>query len=192
MLSHAQRKTQVRFPGGENVWKCLSSEMRRDHWIEILQINRMCVRLTPPSQCQTPDARCDAHRISYSVLRWCWLAVFAGLPGKARDHQLRLPSLRRAKPGGANRDRTGDLKLAKLALSQLSYGPVSGYPSGAASRHSGTLARNPRAIDQLVGPEGFEPSTPRLSSVCSNQLSYRPSGGAISCSRKGCGDGANP
>ena len=26
--------------------------------------------------------------------------------------------------GGANRDRTGDLKLAKLALSQLSYGPV--------------------------------------------------------------------
>ncbi len=28
-----------------------------------------------------------------------------------------------AKPGGASRDRTGDLKLAKLALSQLSYGP---------------------------------------------------------------------
>ena len=27
--------------------------------------------------------------------------------------------------GGADRDRTGDLKLAKLALSQLSYGPVS-------------------------------------------------------------------
>ena len=28
------------------------------------------------------------------------------------------------KDGGANRDRTDDLKLAKLALSQLSYGPV--------------------------------------------------------------------
>ena len=27
--------------------------------------------------------------------------------------------------GGASRDRTGDLKLAKLALSQLSYGPGS-------------------------------------------------------------------
>ena len=26
--------------------------------------------------------------------------------------------------GGANRDRTDDLKLAKLALSQLSYGPM--------------------------------------------------------------------
>ncbi len=30
--------------------------------------------------------------------------------------------------GGANRDRTDDLKLAKLALSQLSYGPK-GYES---------------------------------------------------------------
>ena len=28
--------------------------------------------------------------------------------------------------GGASRDRTGDLKLAKLALSQLSYGPLRG------------------------------------------------------------------
>ena len=32
--------------------------------------------------------------------------------------------------GGASRDRTDDLKLAKLALSQLSYGPEShGGPS---------------------------------------------------------------
>jgi hypothetical protein len=29
-------------------------------------------------------------------------------------------------PGGANRDRTGDLLLAKQALSQLSYGPARG------------------------------------------------------------------
>jgi hypothetical protein len=28
------------------------------------------------------------------------------------------------KAGGASRDRTDDLKLAKLALSQLSYGPA--------------------------------------------------------------------
>jgi hypothetical protein len=32
--------------------------------------------------------------------------------------------------GGANRDRTDDLKLAKLALSQLSYGPD---PDGASA-----------------------------------------------------------
>jgi hypothetical protein len=30
-----------------------------------------------------------------------------------------------------------------------------------------------------VGLDGFEPSTPRLSSVCSDQLSYRPSGQPI-------------
>lgn len=56
--------------------------------------------------------------------------------------------------GGASRDRTDDLKLAKLALSQLSYGPV--------------------LAERVVGPGGFEPPTPRLSSVCSNQLSYGP------------------
>ena len=33
---------------------------------------------------------------------------------------------KKAKLGGANRDRTGDLLLAKQALSQLSYGPVGG------------------------------------------------------------------
>ena len=53
--------------------------------------------------------------------------------------------------GGGERDRTDDLMLAKHALSQLSYTP-----------------------DYVVGLDGFEPSTPRLSSVCSNQLSYRP------------------
>ena len=60
--------------------------------------------------------------------------------------------------GGANRDRTGDLLLAKQALSQLSYGPRTAFRPGA----------------QLVGLGGLEPPTPRLSSVCSNQLSYRP------------------
>ena len=30
-----------------------------------------------------------------------------------------------------------------------------------------------------MGLDGFEPSTPRLSSVCSDQLSYRPSGQPI-------------
>jgi hypothetical protein len=39
------------------------------------------------------------------------------------------------KAGGASRDRTGDLKLAKLALSQLSYGPGSGQRNGAESEY---------------------------------------------------------
>ena len=54
--------------------------------------------------------------------------------------------------GGGERDRTDDLLLAKQALSQLSYTPD----------------------ENLVGLVGFEPTTPRLSSVCSDQLSYRP------------------
>ena len=31
----------------------------------------------------------------------------------------------------------------------------------------------------MVGLDGLEPSTPRLSSVCSNQLSYRPASGRL-------------
>ena len=29
-------------------------------------------------------------------------------------------------------------------------------------------------VAKMVGPDGLEPSTPRLSSACSNQLSYEP------------------
>ncbi len=44
----------------------------------------------------------------------------------------------------------------------------------------------------MVGPDGLEPSTPRLSSACSNQLSYEPGweiGGAIdvACRNGGAG-----
>ena len=61
--------------------------------------------------------------------------------------------------GGARRDRTDDLMLAKHALSQLSYGPVSS-PAG--------------AHGVVVGLGGLEPPTSRLSSARSNQLSYKP------------------
>jgi hypothetical protein len=67
-------------------------------------------------------------------------------------HAARL----RRKIGGADRDRTDDLKLAKLPLSQLSYGPDFGIS------------------DQMVGPERVERSTSRLSGVRSNHLSYEP------------------
>ena len=59
--------------------------------------------------------------------------------------------------GGANRDRTDDLKLAKLALSQLSYGPVV-----------------VEIVGKMVGLGRLELPTSRLSSARSNQLSYKP------------------
>ena len=42
------------------------------------------------------------------------------LPRRTADFGFFIPG----KDGGASRDRTDDLKLAKLALSQLSYGPI--------------------------------------------------------------------
>jgi hypothetical protein len=105
--------------------------------------------------------------------------------------------------GGARRDRTDDLLLAKQALSQLSYGPdasqrwqVSVGKSALASQY--WLAR--RAVARggwhrppslrygaaafaalrerrLVGLGRFELPTSRLSSARSNQLSYKPGTG---------------
>ncbi len=51
------------------------------------------------------------------------------------------------KPGGADRIRTDDIQLAKLALYQLSYSPTK------------------RNVGKLVGLGGFEPPTSRLSGV---------------------------
>ena len=61
--------------------------------------------------------------------------------------------------GGARRDRTDDLLLAKQALSQLSYGPV--------GRKRGRCLI-------MVGLGRLELPTSRLSGVRSNHLSYRP------------------
>ena len=62
--------------------------------------------------------------------------------------------------GGARRDRTDDLMLAKHALSQLSYGPV---PEDECSHSM-----------KVVGLGRLELPTSRLSSARSNQLSYKP------------------
>ena len=64
-------------------------------------------------------------------------------------------------PGGADRSRTDDLRLARAALSQLSYSPI---PVGRSKRPT-----------VVVGLGRLELPTSRLSGVRSNQLSYRPS-----------------
>lgn len=69
--------------------------------------------------------------------------------------------------GGARRDRTDDLMLAKHALYQLSYGPI----SKAAQESCGSICGCPKGV---VGPGRLELPTLRLSGVRSNHLSYGP------------------
>ena len=101
--------------------------------------------------------------------------------------------------GGARRDRTDDLMLAKHALSQLSYGPIGrrpkvlfglrrrrSHPRSWLPRHQ---ARRPFGLcfgrgcqsasvfkgpTKMVGLGRLELPTSRLSSARSNQLSYKP------------------
>jgi hypothetical protein len=67
--------------------------------------------------------------------------------------------------GGAGRNRTDDILLAKQALYQLSYGP--------------------KRLE-LVGLGGLEPPTSRLSSARSNQLSYKPEQPSSATALLGC------
>ena len=123
--------------------------------------------------------------------RSCFLFTDEHLSGAAAHDQA---------PGGARRDRTDDLMLAKHALSQLSYGPkphaacVFGLASVAGGRIRGLGFRakvrggrsalrpfGPKANDQrrrlrfkMVGLGRLELPTSRLSSARSNQLSYKP------------------
>ena len=109
----------------------------------------------------------------YSSQNW---ARFASPLLSAVVQPIGLPA---AIAGGAGRDRTDDLLLAKQALSQLSYSPD--------TLRNAALARGGRLV--LVGLDGFEPSTPALSRRCSNQLSYRPvvSRVALGVQPIGCG-----
>ena len=92
----------------------------------------------------------------------------------------------KTKNGGAERDRTADPLLAKQVLSQLSYSPIQlDHPSlinQARQQFASTnsLNPNPHSHMQMVGPGRLELPTPRLSSVCSNQLSYGPIPGDLS------------
>jgi hypothetical protein len=75
---------------------------------------------------------------------------------------------------GDERARTANLRLAKPALSQLSYIPPRGL-----RRVPGTPAAWP------VGVGGLEPPTSSLSGMRSNQLSYTPSASACHGPRSG-------
>ena len=95
---------------------------------------------------------------------------------------IRLPGVwpyPRAFSGGDNRDRTGNLRLARAALSQLSYIPFcparqGRFPAQLKRKPAPSGSIRPRFRCCLVGLGGVEPPTSRLSGVRSNRLSYRP------------------
>jgi hypothetical protein len=74
---------------------------------------------------------------------------------------------------GGERDRTDDLLLAKQALSQLSYTPVTEIRGQNTEIRLIFRSLSSDLCDlAMVGQGGFEPPTSRLSSARSNQLSY--------------------
>jgi hypothetical protein len=109
--------------------------------------------------------------------------------GRARRFGLEAPLYRlRQKGHGGDRDRTDDPLLAKQVLSQLSYAPKFEINRARSLRPTPTPPEaEPRVSllsssgnshlakgEKRMGQGGLEPPTPRLSSVCSNQLSYWP------------------
>ena len=68
--------------------------------------------------------------------------------------------------GGDERARTANLRLAKPALSQLSYVPK--------RRQRAVRTRRQPSPVKMVGPIGLEPMASSLSGTRSDQLSYGP------------------
>jgi hypothetical protein len=126
---------------------------------EIAHRSRRCVAID--SRSDPTSSRCQISRLRGKP---------RSLPADAKDV---LCGRTRDPTGGARRDRTDDLLLAKQALSQLSYGPVRGQATGDRGQISLSAVRL-RLI--MVGLGRFELPTSRLSSARSNQLSYKPWG----------------
>jgi hypothetical protein len=139
-----------------------------------------CNSLSNNRTLQTSSARHEALS-NMTRLDLTTRAEPAQRSASSRNRRSSPLSSKTKKIGGADRDRTDDPLLAKQVLSQLSYAPNSGTPGCKSAGSSdppspgfkqpGLKHHKPHRT-RLVGQGGFEPPTPRLSSVCSNQLSY--------------------
>ena len=109
------------------------------------------------SRCQTIPHAASRQDSEHAKLMFRGRAL-----NEATSSIVRQPS------GGARRDRTDDLMLAKHALSQLSYGPVPEDECSTCRLRRTTLRC------EVVGLGRLELPTSRLSSARSNQLSYKP------------------
>jgi hypothetical protein len=103
--------------------------------------------------------------------RTCYSAEIATYPSYALVKE-RFPLYCRENRSGADRNRTDDIQLAKLALSQLSYSPINQAILPCWVRHH--VSPLDLRLEEVVGLGGLEPPTSRLSGARSSQLSYRP------------------
>ena len=83
------------------------------------------------------------------------------------------------KTNGDDRDRTGNLRLARAALSQLSYVPQKCQQQILLLTNLSYAIKNCKTTKvplkvKKMGVRGFEPRTSALSELRSNQLSYTP------------------
>jgi hypothetical protein len=156
-------------------------------------------RLTPPSQCQRSgigdqasddtgsDPSCFHFRrifmLSAVLLRQGFglrrpkvgfgrLKV-GGHPSLRRGPRLATRSCAAAKGGGANRNRTDDLMLAKHALSQLSYGPGSDSSNGRRKPTEAARGR-PQSSFALAGFGGQPPLLRSVGWWARDELNVRP------------------
>ena len=124
---------------------------------------------TPPGLELTHNGRHDlADRWSASALA-CWLFICR----QARRDVSVLSCGPNALVGGAGGTRTPDFRLAKAALSQLSYGPPVLEVRGG-RWEVGLYLWPPTSsfqLPRLVGHPGLEPGTSVLSGPRSNRLS---------------------
>ncbi len=93
------------------------------------------IRHAPSDRLAEATRSSEPHAVTASISRthsqcqrWGQIPRSAARPRNSGLHLWRNSSPPPARAGGASRDRTDDLKLAKLALSQLSYGPADGGP----------------------------------------------------------------
>ena len=137
---------------------------------------------TPPKMSASQSMRETRSALDskpYSIVKDRQKVLATGLSkaGRPRGTQRSPGSHASGRTGGADRDRTDDLRLAKPALSQLSYSPVlPGPPLGFASLRASVLSARRlrhlpplRAADSLVGLGRFELPTSRLSGGRSNR-----------------------
>ena len=106
-----------------------------------------------------PASRAPRHGPRWKAASRCERSLYKGRTARGGPGPLLVS-------GGDSGARTRSLRLAKPALSQLSY-----IPGNQGSRRL-------RRTRNVVGLGGLEPPTSRLSGVRSNQLSYGPTGRA--------------